>query len=86
MSLLGNEVFLSVIIGIIGALTRLAVQLIRDGELDQSTAKSGALLFLGAVGGGIAYLISGYVPLASLALGFSASDVIENLLGNYLPS
>jgi len=86
MDLLVNEFFLAVVIGLVGALSRLALQYYRDGSLDQGYGKSLALLFLGGVGGWIAYAISGYVPLASLALGFSASDVIENLLGDYLPS
>lgn len=79
LDLLGSELFLSVLIGVVGALSRLALQYYRDGDLEQGYGRSLALLFLGGVGGWLALLISGYVPIGIWALGFTASDVIENL-------
>lgn len=80
MNLLLDPVFLSVFIGVVGALSRLALQYWRDDALDQSLKRSGALVFLGGVGGWLSFATTGvYVPAACWALGFSASDVIENI-------
>lgn len=85
MDLLSNPVFLSVLVGFVGALSRFALQWFRDEALNQTWQKSVALLFLGCVGGWLSYATNGvYAPAACWALGFSASDVIENLADTLL--
>jgi len=83
-ALLSNPLTVSVTCGVIGALTRVAVQIYRDGKMPESTPRTISLLFLGAVGGGISGLMDG-TELAALALGYGASDVIENLLSSMYP-
>jgi len=73
-----------IIAGIIGAGIRIAVQVYRDKQVTQTIPELIAEVFLGAVGGGIAFLL-GEGVVASIALGFAAPDAIENLLGGFTP-
>ena len=72
------------LVGLVGAVARVALQVYRDGVFPESAPRPVALMFLGAVGGGVAYLL-GETYLGALALGFMASDVIENLLAGLAP-
>lgn len=72
------------VVGLVGAVARVALQVYRDGVFPDSAPRPVALMFLGAVGGGVAYLL-GETYLSALALGFMASDVIENLLAGLAP-
>ena len=71
-------------LGLCGAGGRLALQVYRDGVWPESVPRVVSLLFLGCFGGGVAYLL-GEGHLAAVALGFTASDVIENLLASHGP-
>ena len=73
-----------VALGLVGAAGRLALQIYRDGVFPDALPRPLALLFLGCFGGGVAYLL-GESHLAAVALGFMASDVIENLLAGLSP-
>lgn len=75
---------LSIALGIVGALTRIAVQIIRDGKLPDSAPRVVSLIFLGAVSGGIAYLLN-QGEIVAISLGYTGSDAIENLLSNAYP-
>lgn len=83
--ILANPILLSVVVGIVGAASRLLLQRVRDGEFGDY-GKIAALLVLGGIGGWLAFLVAGYVPLAVWAMGFVAPDVIENLAATYGPS
>ena len=72
------------LVGLVGAAGRLALQVYRDGEWPGALPRPVALLFLGGLGGGVAYLL-GETYLGALALGFMSSDVIENLLAGIAP-
>ena len=86
LEILGEPIVLSVIIGVIGAISRILVQTINQDEEKRSVNVLASLLGLGAIGGWLAYLIAGYVPIAIWALGFVAPDVVENLANAYSPS
>ena len=75
---------LFVAVGLVGAAGRLALQIYRDDLWPEKLPRPLALLFLGGFGGGVAYLL-GESYLTAVALGFMASDVIENLLAGIAP-
>ena len=71
--------------GLVGAGGRVALQVYRDDVYQGSTQRFLSVLFLGLLGGYVAWLVDPSM-LASVALGFVAPDVIENLLSKYAPS
>jgi len=78
-----DPVLLSIGLGVVGATTRIVVQVHRDDKLP-SLLRGASLIYLGAVGGGISALLQqGW--LGALALGYGASDLIENLLARHYP-
>ena len=76
--------FWFVVAGLVGAGSRVALQVFRDDGYEGSWMKVVALGFLGCVGGYIAFLVDPSY-LSSLSLGFVAPDVIENLASKYAP-
>ena len=84
-NILSSPLLLSVALGVVGSISRILIQIVSAGEETRSILVLGSLLALGAIGGGLAYLITGYVPLAIWALGFVAPDVLENLADAYSP-
>jgi len=87
MNLLGNPILWSVVIGVLGAGSRILLQL-ANPEYEPSEKENQrrlALIGLGAVGGWLALLIVGFNQIAIWALGFVASDVIENIASAYNP-
>ena len=70
--------------GLMGAFGRVALQVYRDNVYEGSMQKLVSLLFLGCLGGYVAWLLDPSM-LSSTALGFVAPDVIENLFSKYAP-
>ena len=71
--------------GFLGAFGRIALQVYRDEVYKGTLQKAVALVFLGGLGGYVAWLLDPSM-LSSVALGFVAPDVIENLFTKYAPS
>ena len=76
--------FYPVVWGVVGALARIAIQVYRDGEWPESLPRAVSLVFLGGFGGAVAGLL-GESEIGWAALGYGASDVIENLLASKYP-
>jgi len=76
--------FWPVVWGVVGAVGRVAVQVYRDGVWPESLPRVVSLVFLGALGGALAGLL-GEGEVGWLALGYGASDIIENLLASKYP-
>jgi len=76
--------FYPVVWGVVGALARIAIQVYRDGEWPESLPRAVSLVFLGGFGGAVAGLL-GEGEIGWAALGYGASDVIENLLASKYP-
>ena len=82
-----NEIVWYVVVGVIGAGSRLLVQWFRDGEIKQTPLKIAALLGLGAVGGWVSlqllslFEIQNYIT--AWALGFVFPDVAENIAARF---
>ena len=76
--------FYPVLWGVVGAVGRIAIQVYRDGVWPESLPRTVSLLFLGALGGALAGLL-GEGEISWIALGYGASDVIENLLSSKYP-
>ena len=70
--------------GLLGAGGRIALQVYRDEVYKGIVEKACSLLFLGCLGGYVAWLLDPSM-LASVSLGFVAPDVIENLFSKYAP-
>lgn len=87
------------VLGVVGAFIRVAIQWRRDGVVPVGDGLNLSLLvetFIGAVAGGVSWLLFNgggppetvYLPglyLASLALGYSAPDALENILKTSTP-
>jgi hypothetical protein len=73
-----------VALGLVGSAGRLALQIYRDDKWPAALPRPVSLLFLGGLGGGVSYLL-GEGHVSAVALGFMASDVIENLLAAMAP-
>jgi len=78
-----------VLLGIVGAGVRIAIQLIRDRKFPHPFYISLVELFVGAVSGYVSYyLVTFYAltnHLTALAFGYMGIDALENLLRGYLP-
>ena len=84
--ILAHPIVLSVIIGVVGSISRILVQVVsKKFEEIRSYSVIASLLGLGAIGGWIAYLMTGYNPLTIWGLGYLAPDVIEYLSNAYNP-
>jgi hypothetical protein len=70
--------------GFFGAVARIALQMYRDGVWPDSVPRTLGLLFLGVVGGVVGFYL-GEAVFGTIALGFMASDVIENLFSAGAP-
>ena len=70
--------------GLFGAVGRVALQMYRDGCWPESVPRVCGLLFLGVVGGVVGFFL-GEAVFGVIALGFMASDVIENLFSSKWP-
>jgi len=70
--------------GLFGAVGRVALQMYRDGCWPESVPRLVGLLFLGVVGGVVGFYL-GEAVFGVIALGFMASDVIENLFSGVYP-
>ena len=64
--------------GLFGACARIALQMYRDGVWPDSVPRVVGLVFLGVTGGVVGFYL-GEAVFGTIALGFMASDVIENL-------
>ena len=83
-------IVLGIILGVIGAGSRIALQIWRDKTPTQTPWQYGALLCLGGVGGWLAYAIAGgemdlIAQVACWGLGFVAPDVVENFANGFSP-
>lgn len=100
MLIIYQTLIISILLGIVGTLVRVALQWRRDGIAPWGTDWQFHLsteIFIGAVCGGVCWLIytlteaqpeTIVVPilyLAALALGLAGTDSLENLLKKYVP-
>jgi len=73
-----------IVLGALGALCRILVQIYRDKKITQTREEVAAELTLGAITGYVVYCLIIFYDwtnhLTALACGFTAPDFIENLL------